>query len=71
MVDFVFVSDQRQYVLHTAMLSTDRLMVSRTRWQGGLLDSRRKPKWVKREVLDLPRDARVMREAVKVKEYAF
>lgn len=46
-------------------------MVSRTRWQGGLLDSRRKPKWVKREVLDLPRDARVMREAVKVKEYAF
>lgn len=68
MVDFVFVSDQRQYVLHTAMLSTDRLMVSRTRWQGGLLDSCRKPKWVKREVLDLPRDARVMREAVKVKE---
>lgn len=51
-----------------AMLSTDCLMVSRTRWQGGLLDRPRKPKWVKREVLDLPRDARVMREAVKVKE---
>lgn len=51
-----------------AMLSTDHLMVSQTSGQGGLLDSPRKPKLVKREVLDLPRDARVMREAVKVEE---